>query len=65
VGSLLLAALLAEAARRRNARAVLLAQMQARDFYLRAGFRDDGCPLWDLSVLHQPMAKPLEPGEGG
>jgi ElaA protein len=65
IGSLLLAALLGEAARRRYSRAVLLAQVQARDFYLKAGFLDDGCSLWDGSVLHQRMAKTIESGRRG
>ncbi len=65
LGSLVLEALLEEAARLRFSRAVLLAQVRAREFYLRAGFQDDGCPLWDGPILHQPMAKTIEAEKGG
>jgi len=33
--------------------------MHARAFYLRAGYYDDGEPLWDAGILHQPMTKRL------
>ena len=58
-GSVLLSALGDEALRRGHARAHLHAQMHARAFYLRAGYYDDGEPLWDAGILHQPMTKQL------
>jgi predicted GNAT family N-acyltransferase len=58
-GAALLAALGAEALRRGYERAHLHAQMHARGFYLRAGYRDDGDPLWEAGILHQPMSKSL------
>ena len=58
-GSVLLSALGNEALRRGHERAHLHAQMHARAFYLRAGYRDDGEPLWDAGILHQPMTKRL------
>ncbi len=58
-GMLLLAALGNEARRRGHERAHLHAQMHARAFYLRAGYVDDGEPLWDAGILHQPMSKIL------
>jgi predicted GNAT family N-acyltransferase len=58
-GTLLLAALGDEARRLGHARARLHAQMHARAFYLRAGYVDDGEPLWDAGILHQPMTKIL------
>ena len=61
-GRLLLAALGDEALRRGHARAHLHAQMHAREFYLRAGYYDDGEPLWDAGILHQPMTKRLASG---
>ncbi len=58
-GRVLLDALGFEALRRGHARAHLHAQMHAREFYLRAGYYDDGEPLWDAGILHQPMTKRL------
>jgi predicted GNAT family N-acyltransferase len=58
-GAWVLAALLEEAGRRGFIRARLDAQVQARDFYLKAGFADDGAPLWDAGILHQPMTREL------
>jgi predicted GNAT family N-acyltransferase len=58
-GSALLAALVAEARRRGFVRAQLHAQTHAREFYLKAGFVDDGAPLWDAGILHQPMSHAL------
>jgi predicted GNAT family N-acyltransferase len=55
VGAALLGALVAEAGRRGFARAHLHAQVHARDFYVKAGFSDDGPPLVDAGILHQPM----------
>jgi len=59
VGGALLEALVAEAARRGFARVHLYAQVQATGFYRKAGFYDDGPPLWDAGILHQPMSKAL------
>ncbi len=64
-GASLLAALLGEAGRRGYGRIVLLAQPQARAFYARAGFREDGSPLWAEGLLHQPMAKTVQSDERG
>ena len=58
-GAALLAALCAAARERGFSRAHLHAQVQARDFYAKAGFWDDGAPLWDAGILHQPMSKRL------
>ncbi len=58
-GRALLAALLAEARRRGFRRARLHAQTQAWGFYAKAGFCDDGAPLWDAGILHQPMSLEL------
>jgi predicted GNAT family N-acyltransferase len=60
-GRALLTALVGEARRRGFDRAHLHAQTHARGFYVKAGFRDDGEPLWDAGILHQPMS--LELGE--
>ena len=57
VGRALLDALEAEARRRGFVAARLHAQTQARGFYAKAGFTDDGEPLWDAGILHQPMQK--------
>ncbi|MBD5656656.1 MAG: GNAT family N-acetyltransferase, partial [Candidatus Eremiobacteraeota bacterium] len=62
VGTELLAALVAAAARNGFARAHLHAQTHAREFYVRAGFHDDGEPLWDGGILHQPMSRDLVAG---
>ncbi len=58
-GRHLLQALGEEARRRGYERAQLHAQMHARGFYLRAGYVDDGEPLWDAGILHQPMTARL------
>jgi hypothetical protein len=58
-GARLLEALIAEAQGRGFTRACLDAQTTAVDFYRRAGFQDDGEPLWDAGILHQPMSKQL------
>jgi len=58
-GTQLLAALIDDARARRFSRVHLHAQVHARDFYVRAGFTDDGVPLWDAGILHQPMSKAL------
>jgi predicted GNAT family N-acyltransferase len=55
VGAALLGALVAEAERRGFARAHLHAQVHARDFYVKAGFSDDGPTIVDAGILHQPM----------
>lgn len=59
-GRTLLIALGDEARRRGYASAELHAQVHVRDFYLRAGYGDDGERLWDAGILHQPMSKRLE-----
>jgi predicted GNAT family N-acyltransferase len=59
VGRALLDALVAEARRRGFSRAHLHAQTHARAFYAKAGFYDDGEPLWDAGILHQPMSLKL------
>jgi predicted GNAT family N-acyltransferase len=58
-GRALLTALLAEARRRGFLQAHLHAQTHARGFYAKAGFSDDGEPLWDAGILHQPMSLEL------
>ncbi len=58
-GRALLTALVAEARRRGFRRAHLHAQTHARGFYAKAGFADDGEPLWDAGILHQPMSLEL------
>ena len=58
-GRFLLVALGEEARRRGFASAHLHAQMHAREFYLRAGYLDDGEPMWDAGILHRPMSKRL------
>ena len=58
-GGALLGALVEEARRRGFATAHLHAQVHARDFYGKAGFLDDGEPLWDAGILHQPMSREL------
>lgn len=60
-GRALLEALVAEARRHGFRRAHLHAQTHARGFYLKAGFLDDGEPLWDAGILHQPMSLELDP----
>jgi predicted GNAT family N-acyltransferase len=59
-GRALLQALCTEAQRLGFRRAHLHAQMQARAFYLKSGFRDDGDTLWDAGILHQPMSLSFE-----
>jgi predicted GNAT family N-acyltransferase len=58
-GAALIDALLAEARRRGLTRAHLFAQVDARGFYLKWGFYDDGEQLWDAGILHQPMSLAL------
>ena len=59
VGAALLSALLREAAARGFTRAHLHAQIHARGFYEKAGFRDDGPRLWDAGIEHVPMSLAL------
>ncbi|GAC1305428.1 MAG: GNAT family N-acetyltransferase [Vulcanimicrobiaceae bacterium] len=59
VGRALLGALVAEARGRGFARAELHAQTHAAEFYRKAGFSDDGAPLWDAGIEHQPMSLDL------
>ena len=59
VGAALLASLVAEARRRGFRRAHLHAQTHAAGFYRKAEFVDDGDPLWDAGILHQPMTLDL------
>ena len=70
-GKALLDTLVTEARRRGYARAYLLAQIHARDFYRKAGFVDDGGRIWDAGIEHQPRRlalrhlkekTPLRPG---
>jgi predicted GNAT family N-acyltransferase len=58
-GAALLAGLLAEARRRGFTRAHLWAQTHACAFYRKAGFYNDGAPLWDAGIEHQPMSLTL------
>ena len=60
-GAALLAGLLAEARRRGFTRAHLWAQTHACAFYRKAGFYNDGAPLWDAGIEHQPMTLALNP----
>ncbi len=59
VGLSVLKTLIAEARRRGLERVHLHAQVSARDFYMKSGFRDDGDQLWDAGILHQPMSLTL------
>jgi predicted GNAT family N-acyltransferase len=66
VGEAILNCLVAEARRRGFVRVHLHAQVEAREFYRKSGFFDDGGLLWDAGILHQPMSlrlEPIEPGE--
>lgn len=58
-GAALLTALVAAARARGFTTVRLHAQMHARGFYLGAGFCDDGPPMWDAGIVHQPMRKAL------
>jgi predicted GNAT family N-acyltransferase len=58
-GAALLRALVDDARRRGYLRAHLHAQVNAREFYLKSGFSDDGETLWDAGILHQPMSLEL------
>jgi predicted GNAT family N-acyltransferase len=70
-GRLLLDALVLEAGRLGYHRARLLAQVQAMEFYARAGFAPvgDEVKVWDAGILHQTMERailrPAEPGGVG
>jgi predicted GNAT family N-acyltransferase len=55
IGGAVLTSLVAEARLRGFARAHLHAQVHAREFYVKAGFKDDGDRMWDAGILHQPM----------
>lgn len=55
VGMLLLQRLGTEAFRRGFAAIELHAQVHAREFYVRAGYVDDGARNWDAGIEHQPM----------
>jgi predicted GNAT family N-acyltransferase len=55
IGAALLGELVGAARRGGFARARLLAQLHAREFYRRAGFADDGELVSDAGVPHQPM----------
>jgi len=59
VGLAVLKILVTEARRRGLERVHLHAQVSAHDFYMKSGFRDDGEPLWDAGILHQPMSLTL------
>jgi predicted GNAT family N-acyltransferase len=58
-GAALLRKLMSVAAQRGFARAHLHAQTHARGFYAKAGFADDGEPLWDAGIEHIPMSSAL------
>jgi len=55
VGAAILMALVNEARRRGFTRAHLHAQDHATEFYRKAGFVEDGEPLWDAGIYHMPM----------
>ncbi|WP_416232970.1 GNAT family N-acetyltransferase [Castellaniella sp.] len=55
VGSLLLNALVDAARRRGDAEVVLAAQMQARPFYTRHGFVEEGDTFMDAGIEHRLM----------
>ena len=59
VGSALLHALLEQARRRGHARAVLHAQVHARDFYARHGFVQTGGEFDDAGIPHVTMERSL------
>jgi predicted GNAT family N-acyltransferase len=58
-GSRILAALAEEARRRGYARARLHAQLQAMEFYVKAGFIAGEETLWDAGILHRAMERGL------
>lgn len=55
VGALLLAALMAEARERGDAEVVLAAQLQARGFYARYGFIEEGDTFVEAGIEHRLM----------
>jgi predicted GNAT family N-acyltransferase len=61
VGAQVLAALLAEAARRGLRRAVLHSQVSAEGFYARYGFRRSGGVFMEAGIAHIIMERPLDP----
>jgi predicted GNAT family N-acyltransferase len=61
VGTRVLQALLAEAARRGHRRAVLHAQLSAVDFYARHGFERAGGVFTEAGIAHTVMARTLQP----
>ncbi len=58
-GRALLDALAGDARRGGYLRAHLHAQTHAKSFYRKAGFVEDGEPLIDADILHQPMSASL------
>ncbi|APZ42396.1 GNAT family N-acetyltransferase [Acidihalobacter ferrooxydans] len=62
VGRALLDVLVEAAARRGYAEAILNAQIQALDFYRRAGFSVTSEPFMEAGIAHQEMRKPLQNG---
>ena len=62
LGSALLDALVDAAAQHGHDEAVLNAQVQALDFYLRAGFAVSSEPFMEAGIEHQEMRKPLQNG---
>jgi predicted GNAT family N-acyltransferase len=61
VGAAVLAALLAEAARRGSSRAVLHSQVSAEGFYARYGFQRSGGVFMEAGIAHIIMERPLDP----
>lgn len=61
VGAAVLAALLAEAARRGSSRAVLHSQVSAEGFYARYGFRRSGGVFMEAGIAHIIMERQLDP----
>lgn len=62
LGRALLDALVEAAAQRGHSEAVLNAQAQAIDFYLRAGFSLSSEPFMEAGIEHREMRKPLQNG---
>jgi predicted GNAT family N-acyltransferase len=62
VGSALLEAMMRAARRQGLDRVVLHAQLHARDFYARFGFRAEGGEFLDAGIPHVRMAARISPG---
>ena len=61
VGARILTALMAEAARRGQRRALLHAQVAAEGFYARLGFERTGDVFMEAGIAHTIMARALDP----